>query len=103
MQPPTYSPSFWKSSVKRGFSPRIRRTKRYMRSRCSGVGMSSAEAPRPTGMKWKYQQKSAPFSIIQSMFSSVATASALARVQQQEMPKGRSCSRSRSIARSILA
>lgn len=65
--------------------------------------MRSADAARPTGMKWKYQQKSAPFSIIQSMFCSVAMASALARVQQAEMPNGRPCSRSRSIARSILA
>ncbi len=37
------------------------------------------------------------------MFSSVATASAFSRVQQQEMPKGRPFSRSRSMARSILA
>ncbi len=42
-------------------------------------------------------------SIIQSMFSSVATASAFARVQQQEMPKGRPCSLSSAMARSILA
>ena len=65
--------------------------------------MRSAEAARPTGMKWKYQQKSAPLPIIQSMFSSVATVSAFARVQQHEMPKGSRCSRSRSMARSILA
>ena len=88
MQPPTYSPSFWKSSVNRGFFSRISRMKWYIFSRCSGVGMSSAVAARPTGMKWKYQQNRAPFSIIQSMFSSVATVSALARVQQHEMPKG---------------
>ena len=103
MQPPTYSPSFWKSSVNSGFFSRISRTKRYMRSRCSGVGMRSAVAARPTGMKWKYQQNNAPFSIIQSMFCSVATVSALARVQQHEMPNGSWWERSRSIAVSILA
>ena len=54
-------------------------------------------------MKWKYQQNSAPLSIIQSMFCSVATVSALARVQQHEMPNGSWWERSRSIAASILA
>ena len=74
-----------------------------MCSRCSGVGMSSGVALRPTGIKWKYQQKSAPSPIIQSMFSSVATVSALALVQQVEIPNGKSRSRRSFIACSIFA
>ena len=53
MQPPTYSPSFWKSMAKMGLppvTPRTSRMRRSMYSRCSTLGQRSTVAPSPTGM-----------------------------------------------------
>ena len=50
MQPPTNSPSFWKSIAKMGFVLRTSRILWYIYVRCSGVGSSPATASLPTGM-----------------------------------------------------